>query len=246
MNQAVYRLFDQASPYILIWLMGFQALTMATLLVRSWKGQRERHRDTMVGGELPGILLVLMHSVCFCYALVLHDWLSALIFAWWGPGFLLVASLVLARRTIPWQRLGRLTSISCKVIYLVLISRFFHYGYYAPIFAYSLWIMHDQVRLAWLQHNADRSRRLTEDWWFPRIAYPLFLAIPLVSNRMPLRWECAVAALSIYVLWLWGLSRLIAARGFFKRPESYTDNLRDIVYLRQDHRSAANALGSNS
>jgi hypothetical protein len=231
MHQAVYRLFDQACPVILVWLMAFLALTVGALLWRAWTGRDDRHRDSMIGGELPGILLVLMHSVCFGYSLYLRDWLSALVFLWWGPGFLVIAILVLLRRPVPWRRLARATSVACKLLYLVLVALFLHYGYLAPVFAYSLWIMHDQVRLAWLQRNADRTRRLTEDWWFPRIAYPAFLAIPFFSSQIPWHGACVVAASIIYVLWLWGLGRLITWRTFFRRPESCTDNLRDIVYL---------------
>ena len=233
MDPAVYRLFDRACPIILGWLLGFIALTIGLLVKRAWSGQTHRHRESLIGGELPGILLVLMHSVCFVYALHLHDWLSALIFGWWGPGFLVVATLVLMKRPVAWRRIARATSFSCKLNYLVLVGLFLHYGFAAPVFAYSLWIMHDQVRLAWLQQNADRTRRVWEDFWLPRICYPLFLAIPFVVADLPLRWACAGAAALIAVLWLWGLARLVRQGLFRRRPASFTDNLRDIVYLEE-------------
>lgn len=234
MNPEVYRLFDRACPVILAWLMGFAALTVGTLAWRWWKGRADRHRDSLIGGELPGILLVLMHSVCFVHAIILGDWLSALVFAWWGPGFLVVATLVLMKRPVAWRRIARATSVACKVLYVVLVGLFFHHGFLAPVFAYSLWIMHDQVRLAWLQHNADRTRRIREDGWLPRVCYPLFLGIPAVVPGFPLRWTCAVAAAVIAVLWVWGLVRLARQGVFMRRPASFTDNLRDIVYLRSD------------
>ena len=231
MNPEVYHLFARACPYILIWLMGFLALTIFTLMVRAYRKQENIHRDTMVGGELPGIPLVLMHSVCFGYSCFLHDWLSALIFGWWGPGFLVIATLVVAKRQVNWQKIARATSVTCKLNYLLLVGLFFNYGDYAPIFAYSLWIMHDQVRLAWLQHNADRTRRVFEDGWIPRICYPLFLFIPFVDSNFPFRWVCAAAASMVCILWLWGLLRLIKAGFFREKPQSFTANLRDIVYL---------------
>lgn len=211
--------------------MGFIALTVATLLRRWWEGRSGHRRDTLIGGELPGLPLVLMHSACWGCALARQDWLSVALFAWWGPGFLVVAGLVLAKRRVPWWRLGRATSILCKVLYLALVGLLLHHGQPAPVFAYSLWIMHDQVRLAWLQGNADRTRRIGEDWWLPRICYPLFLGLPLVTADVPWRWASAAVAALVLVLWLWGLGRLVRRRGFRAKPLSFTENLRDIVYL---------------
>lgn len=231
MNPEVYGLFARLAPIILIWLMGFCALTFGTLAWRAWRRIEDQHRDSMVGGELPGILLVLMHSVCCGYSVYLQDWMSALVFGWWGPGFLIVATLVVMRRPVNWQRIARATSISCKLNYLVLVGIFIHVDLLAPVFAYSLWIMHDQVRLAWLQHNADRTRRCFEDWWLPRICYPLFLGLPFITADFPMRWVCAAVASLIAVLWIWGLIRLVRLGIFRRRPRSFTDNLRDIVYL---------------
>ena len=231
MNPEVYRLFNMASPVIILWLSGFVALTIGLLIWRWRTGQGHRHRESLIGGELPGILLVLMHSVCFAYSVFLHDWLSAVLFGWWGPGFLIVATLVLLKRRVAWQRIARATSISCKVNYLILVSLFVYHGYYGPVFCYSLWIMHDQVRLSWLQQNADRTRRVIEDYWLPRLCYPLFLCTPIFVTDFPYRWWCLTIAVVIASLWLWGLLRLVKRGGFRVRPTSYTDNLRDIVYL---------------
>jgi len=93
--------------------------------------------------------------------------------------------------------------------------------------------MHDQVRLAWLQHNADRTRRVTEDYWLPRLCYPLFLSIPFFVADFPCRWWCFSIATAILVLWLWGLLRLLRQGNFHVRPASYTENLRDIIYLKK-------------
>ena len=128
MNPEVYRLFDLASPVIVIWLSGFVCLTMG-LLVWRWKtGQSHRHRESLIGGELPGILLVLMHSVCFAYSLYMFDWWSVLIFGWWGPGFLVIATMVLLKRPISWQKIAKATSMSCKLNYLILVGVFWFHG----------------------------------------------------------------------------------------------------------------------
>lgn len=231
MDPAVYQLFDRAAPVIIVWLMGFLALSLTVIARNAIQGRTARHRDSMIGGELPGILLVLMHSVCFVYSCVRHDWLSAVIFGWWGPGFVVVAILVLAKRPVPWKTIARTTSIACKLNYLVLVGLFLHYRCLAPVYAYSLWIMHDQVRLAWLQGNADRSRRLLEDTWLPRLCYPAFLVLPFISPTFPLRWWCAGVAVVVWTMWIAGLMRLVRQGRFRTRPESYTANLRDIVYL---------------
>ena len=233
MDSEVYRLFEWACPLILGWILAFVVVTMVTLMVRAWRGQVDRHRDTLIGGEMPGILLVLMHSVCFVSSLLRQDWVSALVFGWWGPGFLIVAIMVLTKRRVDWRRIARATSISCKINYLILIALFIYHDAWAPVFAYSLWIMHDQVRLLWLQHNADRTRRLCEDWWLPRICYPGFLFVPFFIADFPLRWPCVTAAGVLLMCWIWGLNRLFHTGGFFVRPASFTDNLRDIVYLQQ-------------
>lgn len=233
MNSEVYWLFDQACPVIVVWLSGFVGLTLGLLAWRWKTGQVQRHRESLIGGELPGILLVLMHSVCFVYSLYLGDWWSVVVFGWWGPGFLVVAILVLMKRPVAWQRIARATSISCKLNYLILVGLFWYHDAWGPIFAYSLWIMHDQVRLAWLQQNADRTRRVSEDYWLPRVCYPLFLSIPLFTPDFPLRWLCVCVAGIIFILWMWGILRLIQRGLFFQRPASFTDNLRDIIYLDQ-------------
>jgi hypothetical protein len=233
MNAAVYLLFAQLCPVILVWLMVFLAVTVVTLIWRAAAGRQEAYRDTLVGGELPGILLVLTHSVCFGYSLYLHDWPSAIVFGWWGPGFLVVATLVLAKRKVDWRRIALATSISCKLNYLLLVALFFHFGCSAPIYAYSLWIMHDQIRLAWLQKNADRTRRVSEDWWLPRLCYPGFLVLPFFDASIPFRWLCAGVSVLVALLWIWGILRLVRQGCFRERPRSFTHNLRDIVYLRK-------------
>ena len=232
MHPEAFQLFGRAAPVIVIWLMGFVALTVVALIRRALAGRTDVYRDSLVGGELPGILLVLMHSAAFGYALWLGDWLAVLLFAWWGPGFLVVAGLVLAKRPVDWKRIAVFTSVACKLLYVALVAAFFVHGVLLPIYAYSLWIVHDQVRLTWLQHNADRTRRLVEDKWLPRVGYPAFLALPIFVEDLPLRVPCLVAGAIVGGLWVVGLVRVVRRGGFHRRPGSFTENLRDIIYLR--------------
>ena len=232
MHPEVFQFFGRAAPVIVLWLMGFVALTVVTLIRRALEGRSDVYRDSLAGGELPGILLVLMHSAAFGYALWLGDWLSVLLFAWWGPGFLVVAGLVLAKRPVDWKRFALFTSVACKLLYVALVIAFFAHKVLLPIYAYSLWIVHDQVRLTWLQHNADRTRRLIEDKWLPRVGYPAFLGLPLFVDDLPLRLPCLVAGAIVGGLWVLGLARVLRRGDFLRRPESFTENLRDIIYLR--------------
>ena len=64
---------------------------------------------------------------------------------------------------------------------------FFYHDLLAIPFVFSLWIMHDQIRLSWLQDNADRTRRLCEDFWVVRLGYVLFLFLPQPSFQLPWR-----------------------------------------------------------
>lgn len=232
MSSAVYLLFVRWSPWIIAWLSGFILLTVVCLMRRARAGTSSVHRDSLIGGELPGLPLVLMHSVGFAASLLHGDWISVVVFGWWGPGFLLIAGLVLAKRPVPWRALALPMSWACKVNYLVLVGIFAYWRCWEPIFAYSLWIMHDQVRLSWLQGNADRTRRTSEDGWLPRICYPGFLVLPWLVESFPGRWWCAGMGTVIFLLWIWGLVRVRQQGRFFTKPVSFTDNLRDIVYLR--------------
>ncbi len=162
--------------------------------------------------------------------------MSALLFGWWGPGFVYFAYIVVTSKrrkiTVDWSKYAKWTSIGCKVYYVVLVVVLYLHDAYGPIFCYSLWIMNDQVALAWFQHNADRSRRLSEDGFVLRVAYPVFLSVPFFDPSFPLRTFAAVVAIVTAAFWIAAMYRVVTKFDFSRRPSSYTDNLRDIVYLK--------------
>lgn len=166
---------------------------------------------------------------------MIQDWISAALFVWWGPGFVIVASWYLYTKikkvAFDWSPYALPTSISCKLIYLILMAVFYHHGLLAIPFVFSLWIMHDQVRLSWFQNNADRTRRVCEDFWVVRLGYFLFLFVPWFE-QIPYRVLGMVLGPLIALLWIAGLRQVIRAGHFFNTPDDPTANLRDIVYIR--------------
>lgn len=236
MDSQVYQLFDGATPVMVVWLGVFVALTLVQILLAAVRGTGSE-RNRVVSSEVSGFPLIAMHTVCFVYAVWLGDWLSAILFGWWGPGFVYFAYVVVSSKlrkvSVDWSRHGRWTSIACKLYYVVLVAVLYYHDAYGPIFCYSLWIMNDQVALAWLQQNADRTRRVSEDVWVLRIAYPVLLALPLLDQDFPLRAFASVLAIVTAGAWIAGLYRVVMKFEFARRPSSYTDNLRDIVYLKE-------------
>jgi hypothetical protein len=229
----VYRTLDRATPWLIGWLALFAAVTLVRL-VRHRPGDAPR-RETMVGSELPGLPLMLLHSVGFALSVWRRDVLSALLFLWWGPGYLVVSSIVLRQaRTgarIDWRPYALATSWGCKLSYLVFMLIYASLALPGLPFVFSAWVVNDQVKLAWLRGNADRARRLTEDAWLPRLGYVLGLFVPL-GFELPLRLLATGLGMTLFVLWVVGMARVLQAGRFFARPDpEASDNLRDIVYL---------------
>lgn len=236
----LYHALDRFAAPILAWVAFWAAWTVAKTALRVL-GLPVRFTRHMILTELPGLPLMLLNSVGFVLALRAHDWLSAALFAWWGPGYLVVVALVLTRgKRLDWSPWGEATSWGCKLSYLALMAVRGHQGLWTLPFAYSVWIMGDQVRLAWFDGNADRTRRTTEDGWLPRVLYPALLTLPCLT-AIPGGWLSAALGLAILALWAGGIRRTLQTGSFWRRPDPRTsDNLRDIVYLaRPAARSAA-------
>jgi len=231
MNTEIYQLFDRTTPFMVAWIAVFMLYTVGQIIYVSLRGSDAQVR--VVSSEVSGFPLIAMHTVCFGYAAWLGDWVSAILFGWWGPGFVYFAYIVVTRKKeeVDWSRYGQWTSIACKIYYVALVIALYLHGAYGPIFCYSLWIMHDQIALGWLQNNADRSRRLTEDFWLLRLAYPAFLVVPFVDPDFPFRSLATVLAIITLLLWLAAIYRVVTKFEFSRRPSSFTENLRDIVYL---------------
>ncbi|MBX3471711.1 MAG: hypothetical protein KF878_33060 [Planctomycetes bacterium] len=230
----VYRTLEQATPGLVAWLALFTLLTVVKV-ARHALGHAVDGREGMITSELPGLPLMLLHSAGFGLALWHGDPLSAALFAWWGPGYLVVAATLLVaarrKRRLDWRPLARATSWACKLSYVVFMAIYGALGLPGLPFVFSAWIIHDQVKLAWLRGNADRTRRVAEDAWLPRVLYAALLGLPFVAN-VPLREVAIGLALVLGPLWAVGLARVIRSGRFRERPDpEASDNLRDIVYL---------------
>ena len=229
----IYHYFESISPILNYWLSIFFVFTLFRLAVFIITKEKVSIYNSIIG-EAAGILLILNHTVCFFMALYARDMISSFLFLWWGPGFIITAVILLLSKKglidFNWAVYGRVTSIACKISYVIFM---FIYGWlddWSIIFTFSFWIIHDQINLAWFCTNADRTRRTFEDYFLIRFMYlgglfiPFFIDIPNAQFFQPI---------AIIVLLLWGFSvyRLVKKEVFFIRPSGDGNYLRDIVYL---------------
>ena len=128
MNPAIYRFVEGASTHLVLWLCLFTVVT-AWRVARRIRSGEGRVADSVLFTELPGLPIAALQSVCFVWAVVTRDWLSAALFAWWGPGFVAVAAVWLrAKRrgmAIDWHRYRYVISWLCKghyVLYVVVFA----------------------------------------------------------------------------------------------------------------------------
>lgn len=233
-DREVFATLESGAPFLLAWLT-FWTLLSLVRIARHKPGDAPP-REGMIASELPGLPLMLLHSVGFVVSILHRDPVSTLLFLWWGPGYLFVAGTTLYRskRGLPpveWKPYARATSWGCKLSYVLFMACYLGNGLVGIPFVFSVWIIHDQVRLAWLRQNADRTRRVSEDLWIPRVLYVGLLVLPFVSE-VPLRPLALGLAPLLAVLWAVGIARVVRAGRFRTKPDPRTsDNLRDIVYL---------------
>jgi len=231
----VYATLERASPFLICWVAIFLVYNLARIARRP-PGADAPLKEGMVTGELPGLPLMLLHSVGFGLSLAARDPVSAALFLWWGPGYVFVATTLLVRarrraRPIDWKPWARLSSWGCKLSYVIFMVIYLTNGLYGLPFVFSAWIVNDQVKLAFLRTNADRARRVTEDLWLPRLGYVAFLFLPFFV-AVPLRPFAAALGALLAVLWVAGMVRVLRSGRFRQRPDPHApDNLRDIVYL---------------
>jgi hypothetical protein len=184
--------------------------------------------------ELAGLPLTILQSVAFVLAVRNADWLSMLLFLWWGPGFVMVLGLVivarLRRRRIDWHPFRYLISYLCKLYYLAYMVTFFLYHMPGMMFAFSVWIINDQYEKAFMSLDTDRTRRTFHDRWLFRLLYPAGLLIPLCFAETPLRPFSIGYGLALLVLWIAGLVYVARRGAFFRLPED-PSLLRNMVYF---------------
>jgi len=232
-NPAIYHFLEAASPYLVLWSGVFTVLTS----IRLW--QRVRHgvdrlADSAVYTELAGLPLTLLQPVCFVWAVLTLDYLSALLFLWWGPGFVISAVFYIrAKRRgqpIDWYPVRYVISWLCKGCYLVYMAVFWWKGMPGMMFAFSVWIINDQYEKAVLSLDADRLRRTFDDHWLFRVAYPAGLLIPWVAASTPIR-PYALAYGTVLLL-LWGAGVVwVRQRGFLRTRPPDPSLLRNMVYF---------------
>jgi hypothetical protein len=231
-NKSIYESMEILAMFFSCWVLFFTVLNFSKILKRMKNsGDAQSHNTFFV--EAAGIPLTLMHSVCFVKALMLSDWASAMLFLWWGPGFLYIATLYLSRvkqgRSINWGPYKRIISWLCKVNYLLFVVIYFYYECYGMIYVFSVWIINDQVMMLWLSDDADRTRRTFHDYWFIRICYPLGLVVPFIFELpMSLLWQAY--SIVLFGCWALGIRKVIKEGKFMTVPEDQ-GLLRNMAYF---------------
>lgn len=230
---SVYQIFDEYSKYVILWLNLFCIITFVKILFNAKnlfeKNKLIEKKENIILEELPGITLILLHTICWYMS---ENYVNKLIFLYWGPLYIVTGYFVVFKKQINWRNIALLSSISCKIFYIFFVLKFFMLNFMLPIYCYSVWIMHDQIRLAWFKNNADRTRRLFEDWFVPRIGYPLFLLLPFFDKTFYYREFCMCISILIIVFWIGGLIKVIMSGNFFVKPKLYNYSFgRDIVYM---------------
>jgi hypothetical protein len=233
MSPEIYRFLEQTSPLLILWTFAFTLLHSVRIGHRFWR-DLGKAPDNAVLTELAGLPLTVLQSVAFVLAVLHGDWLSMLLFLWWGPGFVTVLVFVivarLRRRRIDWHPFRYLISYLCKLYYLAYMVTFFLHDMPGMMFAFSVWIINDQYEKAFMSLDADRTRRTFHDRWLFRLLYPSGLLIPLFFPETPLRPFSIGYGLALLGLWIAGLVYVARQGAFFRLPQD-PSLLRNMVYF---------------
>jgi hypothetical protein len=197
------------------------------------EGAERRPHSTAIT-ELAGLPLALLQTDGFLRALSLHDWAAAVLFAWWGPGFIVSAIYYVRRKKqgvkARWGGMHLWISWLCKLNYLAFMIAFAAHGMPGPAFVYSAWIINDQIGLAFLSSDADRLRRTFHDYWIVRIGYPAGLFLPFVAPSLSSPWY-RLDALVLFALWVAGIRYVSTKTGVLAMPQG-SPLLRNMIYDR--------------
>lgn len=233
-EQMIYYNFDTYCQYALIWLLVFITWTLFKLITQNntyiTKTKLIAHKENLFLEELPGLLFITLHSICFYKS---ESMWNKIIYLYWGPLYFITAYLVVFKYKLNWKKIAIPSSIACKLMYVMFVGIFYYLGRWLPIYMYSVWIMHDQIRLAWFKNNADRTRRLFEDGWIPRIRYPMGLIVPFYYNiglSTTIQRICCIYSTLMFIAWILGIGRLVLLGIFFVQPKIEGFG-RDIIYL---------------
>jgi hypothetical protein len=229
----LYLFMERAAPYFAMWSCAFTIITSVRVVGRIKRGIAQVP-DSAVWTELAGLPLTLLQSVAFVWALIAGDFLSALLFAWWGPGFIatVVAIIISKRRRQPinWYPLRLTVSYLCKLIFLAYIAVFISRDMPGMIFAFSAWIINDQVEKMFMSLDADRLRRTFHDRWLFRILYPAGLLAPLIFPNMAWRGFSLTYGVVLLALWISGIVYVARKGKLFVLPND-PSLLRNMVYF---------------
>lgn len=233
MNPALFSFIETCAPYLVFWSLAFTVITSIRILRRIRRGI-DQVPDSAVYTELAGLPLTLLQSVCFAYAVWLGDWLSMMLFLWWGPGFILIAFIVIRAKkrgnAIDWHRWRLVISFLCKGYYLAYIAAFLAMKSPTMLFAFSVWIINDQYEKAFMSLDADRLRRTFDDYWLFRVLYPLGLLTPYFFVAMPYRLLFTIYGTVLLVAWLGGVF-YVRSKGFLRQRPKDPSLLRNMVYF---------------
>lgn len=233
MNPAIYRFIEGAAPYIALWLCLFSLVTAWRVALRLLRGV-DRVPDSVLFTELPGLPIAALQSICFIWAVVSLDWLSALLFLWWGPGFVAVAVIYMrAKRrgfAIDWYPYRYLISWLCKGTYLLYAAVFAWLAMWGTLFILSAWIINDQIEKAFMSLDADRLRRTFDDAWLFRILYPAGLLVPWFAPSLPYRGFLAAYGALLLAAWLCGVF-YVKRKGLLRARPHDPSLLRNMVYF---------------
>src|SRR5262245_9250465 len=222
MSPEIYRFLERASLVLILWSFGFTLIHSVRILRRIRRGL-PKVPDNAPLTELAGLPLTGLQSVAFVLAALHADWLSMLLFLWWGPGFVIVLSLVIVarvrQRRIDWHPFRYLISYLCKVSYLAYMATCFLHNMPGMMFAFSVWILNDQYEKAFLSVDADRTRRTFHDRWLFRVLYPAGLLVPCFFAETPVRLFSIGYGLALLGLWIAGLVYVARQGVFFCLPE---------------------------
>ena len=237
MSKEIY-LFMEANAYWLSWwVLAFTLINFFKIYQRFSSRADAKIQNTFFV-EAAGIPLVLLHSVAFVKALAAFDVISLILFAWWGPGFLIVAALYISKmkkgQHLQWGKTRNLIAWICKLNYLLFAVIYWKLNCYGILFVFSIWIINDQVMMLWLSDDADRTRRTFHDFWAARILYPAGLFLPFFfqsSFTSHVVW--AVYGSLLFLCWITGVIRLLRAKKFMDLPKDQ-GLLRNMTYFKDE------------
>lgn len=242
-NKEIYQIIENVAPYLAIWVSLFYILSLIRITKSKLNPEKEMGYGSAIS-ELPGLPLVFMHSVAFYKSIEFQDWLSALLFLWWGPGFFIFAAVYLYgqifKKKINWAPWGLISSYACKIDYVIFMAIYWYFDLPLTMFVFSAWIICDQINLAYFVGTGDRTRRTFEDFWLLRVMYPGFLFIPFFYHDFAYVTLYQVFGVSLFITWLWALHQLYK-RGLFFVRYTNTNYLRNIVYLAKKYRKKESA-----